>query len=217
MQYLKLPFAYFLLSWVLILSPSLLSAQRAYPLVANVTVDSVMEVRDRISCMGLDPISGNLFYSRVPGEVLEVHFSGPTGPYDTVRYTTADHGIPYIQGMTFHDSLLFLSGNEWSYTLSVGLVVRGELRPDGTREWTRVAYSDPYPMASPHADHGFSGIAVDPTGMYVQVASGSRTHMGEVRDNDGAWPGVREVPMTTRMFRFPIDGLEIHLPNDSAY
>jgi hypothetical protein len=48
------------------------------------------------------------------------------------------------------------------------------------------------------------------------VNSGSRTDHGEVEDNGGTFPGVREVPLTTKIFRLPADGENMLLPADEA-
>jgi glucose/arabinose dehydrogenase len=46
--------------------------------------------------------------------------------------------------------------------------------------------------------------------------SGSRTEHGEVQENNTAFPGAREVPLTSAIFRLPVDGRDITLPNDEA-
>lgn len=195
---------------------ALLSAQGITPLHPGITVDSLLNPRDRATRIAFDPISGHLWYTTVPGEIVEVF--QPTGQpaWDTLRYTAADHGITFLQNILFHDSTMYLSGNVWSGSSAVGLVVRGELQANGQRLWSDVAVSDAYPQASPFADHGFAGMVVDSAGTHLLVASGARTHLGEVRDNGGAWPGVREVPLTTRLFRIPMNGQAINLPNDSS-
>ena len=61
-----------------------------------------------------------------------------------------------------------------------------------------------------------TGINIDPQNNFIYVSSGARTHLGEIRDNGGAWPGKREVPMSSKIFRFPINTVGLFLPNDSA-
>lgn len=192
------------------------SAQGITPLIPGITVDSVLHPRNSVTRMSWDPVSENIWYCTQQGDIVEVYQPTAATPYDAVRYDVADHGISFLQNMLFHDSTLYLSGNVWSGDTAVGMVMRGTLQANGQRTWSSVAVSEAYPQAAPHADHGFAGMIVDSTGDHLLVASGARTHLGEVRTNGGAWPGVREVPLTTRLFRIPTNGNNIYLPNDSV-
>lgn len=192
-----------------------LQGQTIVPLHPGISVDSVLHPRGQATRIAWDPVSQHLWYTTVPGEVVEVFQPNGASAWDSIRYSSADHGITFLQNILFHDSSMYLSGNVWSGNSAIGLVMRGELNANGQRTWTTLAESDPYPQASPFADHGFAGMVVDSSGDYLLVASGSRTHLGEVRDNGGTWPGVREVPLTTRLFRLPLNGQNISLPNDS--
>jgi hypothetical protein len=49
----------------------------------------------------------------------------------------------------------------------------------------------------------------------VFIASGSRTDHGEVQSAGGAFPGIREVPLTSALFRLPADGDDVFLDNDA--
>lgn len=191
-----------------------LAAQRVYPLVAGVTVDSVMSVRQGVSKMALDPVSGHLFYCTSDGKIYEVYLPASGAPSDSLRYTVADHGIASLQGCCFRDSVMYLSGDIWSGTTGVGKVMKGTLQPNGTRSWVTVASTVSYPISG--SDHGFAGVSIDPAGNYLYVSSGARTLFGEVRTNNNAWPGKREVPVSSRIFRFPANATGITLPNDST-
>lgn len=202
--------------FLLILLPFTAAAQGITPLIPGITADSILHPRNSATRLAYDPVSENIWYCTQPGEIVEVIQPTTAAPYDVVRYDASDHGITFLQNMLFHDSTLYLSGNVWSGDTAVGLVVRGTLQANGQRIWSNVAVSEAYPQASPHADHGFAGLVIDSTGQHILVASGARTHLGEVRTNGGAWPGVREVPLTTRLFRLPLDSGTIYLPNDSS-
>lgn len=57
-------------------------------------------------------------------------------------------------------------------------------------------------------------IAVSPDGKSVYVNSGSRSDHGEVQDNRGEFPGVRETPLTSAIFRLPAAAEDIVLEDD---
>jgi hypothetical protein len=193
-----------------------LFAQRVYPLVAGITVDSILEIKPGATKMAMDAISGHLFYATGEGNIYEVYIPGAGNATDSLRFTAADHGITSLQGLYFRDSVIYLCGNIWSSTTGIGKVVKGTLQPNGTRVWTDIATTNPYPSASSGGDHGFTAVNLDPAGNYIYVSSGARTHLGEIRSNGGAWPGYREVPMTCRIFKFPVNSTGLILPNDSA-
>lgn len=192
------------------------NAQRVYPLVADVTVDSIFKVKAGASKLALDPISDRLFYCLQSGEIYEIYNPVSGAASDSLRYTATNHGITTLQGLFFHDSAMFICGNVWSSTTGIGKIVKGILQPNGTRVWVDVVTTDPYPTASSFGDHGFAGLCMDPSGTYIYVSSGARTHLGEVRSNGGAWPGLREVPLTCHIFKFPINTVGLVLANDSA-
>jgi glucose/arabinose dehydrogenase len=193
-----------------------LSAQRVHALVPNIQVDSLLQAKNGASKIAYDQVRGHLYYSISNGDIYEVYIPGSGNASDTLRYTSTDHGITMVQGMIIRDSVMYLCGNQWLATTGIGKVVKGKLQPNGSRVWTAIATSQPYPSSEPWGDHGFAGVTIDPAGTYIFVSSGARTHLGEIRTNSGAWPNKREVPMTCRMFRFPINATNIILPNDSV-
>jgi glucose/arabinose dehydrogenase len=200
----------------LIIFADCLTAQRVYPLVPNVYVDSILKIKPNASKLAMNPLTGRLFYSTVEGNIYEVFIPVSGSSTDSLRYTSANHGITFLQGLCFRDSVLYICGNVWSSTTTIGKVVKAVMQPNGTRKWVNVITTKPYPTASSTGDHGFSGVCIDPDGKNIYVSSGARTHLGEVRTNGGAWPGKREVPLTTRIFKFPIQSEGLLLPNDSS-
>jgi len=191
-------------------------SQRVYSLLPNVSVDSILSAKPNATKIAMDEVSGHLFYSTVNGDIHEVYMPTSLPATDTLRYTATDHGITYLQGLYFKDSVVYLCGNNWSSTTAVGKVVKGKLQSNGTRLWTSILTTATYPSANSWGDHGFAGITIDPTGNYIYVSSGARTHLGEIRTNGGVWPNYREVPLTTRIFKIPINSVGITLANDST-
>lgn len=193
-----------------------LYSQSVYPLVPGITIDSILQTKPGATKIMMESVSGRLFYTTYVGDVYEVYIPAMGAATDSLRYTSADHGITYLQGLYFRDSVMYLCGNTWSATTGIGKIVKATLQPNGSRIWADVVTTDPYPTANASGDHGFSGVNLDPAGNYIYVSSGARTHLGEVRSNGGAWPGYREVPLTACIFKFPVNTLGLILPNDSA-
>ena len=116
-------------------------------------------------------------------------------------------------GMAFGpDGTLYVVANRGDGKRNVGIIRRGS--PGDASSWVTLAETEPYPLSGTNFDHLFNGVVVSPDGAWVYVNSGSRTDHGEVQDNDGTFPGERESPLTSRIFRLPADGSGITLPND---
>ncbi len=121
-----------------------------------------------------------------------------------------------VQGLAFGtEGNVYLVANEDHGRTNVGLVVKGTANPDGWT-WSVLARSAEYPDSNTPFDHHWNGVVVSPDGKYVYVNSGSRTDHGEVQDVGGAFPGTREIALTSRLFRLPTAGPSIALPNDEA-
>jgi hypothetical protein len=190
-------------------------AQRVYSLVSGIVVDSIIKTQPNATKIAKDPVSGHLFYSTINGDIHEVLIPVSGSPIDSIKYTSIEHGITYLQGLCFKDSVMYLCGNRWSSTTGIGVVAKGILLPNKTRKWTNIVTTASYPTTSSAGDHGFAGITIDPAKKYIYLSSGSRTLIGGIETNGGAWPGRSEVPLTTRILKFPIDTTGILLPNDS--
>jgi glucose/arabinose dehydrogenase len=121
------------------------------------------------------------------------------------------------------DGTVFVSGNQTIDTTTRAIIRRGT--PSGqmtstnksyswtTYTWTTVAKTEPYPRSDTPFDHLFNGIAISPDQKFIVVNSGSRTDHGEVESQNGAFPDLREIPLTARMFKLPINGNDILLQN----
>ena len=189
-------------------------AQRVTPLFNDISVDSVLKPKMWASKIAFDPISEHLFYTTAAGDIYEVLEDSKT---DVLRYTATDHGIAKVQGLCFVDSTVFLSGNIWYPNFGIGLIVKGVLQGNGTREWTTILTTTTYPTSSASGDHGFTGITADPQKEYLYFSGGSRTSFGEVQSSNGTYPGLREQAITSKIYRIPIDAANIYLNNDSTW
>ena len=173
--------------------------------------------------LAVDPTTGDLYtLHRDNGSIWRI--GDLTGdPTRTLVYSGEDTGLDQVTwGFTFGpDGTLYVVGND----LDAGpLMTRAEIRrgvrvtPGGDeREWSTVATTVPYPRSGGPFDHYFNGIVVDPTGRFLFVNSGSRTDHGELADGDGLFPGEREVPLTSAIFRIPVDTTDLELPNDASF
>jgi glucose/arabinose dehydrogenase len=114
------------------------------------------------------------------------------------------------------EGTLYLVGNEIVGLDNFALVRRGTRSGGDARAWATLARTVPYPRSNTAFDHQFNGIVVSPDGRFVYVTSGSRTDHGEVQTSGGRYPGLRETPLTAKVFRLPASGVEIVLQDDEA-
>lgn len=185
----------------------------------GITVENFMDVESGCIRLNYDRISGDFYYNTMKGDIYQIHMAPDGAPSQKKVFTESDHGITSLQGFRLYDSLMFLAGNIDSNhdKGTKGKVVRGQLQPDGQYVFELLAITEDYGRTSTIYSHEFNGIAVDREGKYIYVNSGARTDHGELQDNEGAYPGAREVPLTACIFRLPADGKNILLKNDSAY
>ena len=82
-------------------------SQSVYPIATGITVDSVLAAKPNATKIARDPVSGHLFYTTVNGDIYEVFIPGGAAT-DSLRFTAADHGITYLQGLYFRDSVMYV-------------------------------------------------------------------------------------------------------------
>ncbi len=197
-----------------------LSSVKGQSLVINPDIQSevLMEARSMAVRIAMCNGDGHLYYITFSGDVYRIDESSGQPTVDVLIATEADHGINYLQGLAMSDSMMFLCGNHKEQGVpGYGIVTRGELQSDGTWVWSNLMTTEPYASSAHLFDHAFSGICVNPTKDSVIVCSGSRTDHGEVQISGGMFPGLREVPLTTTVFRLPSLANSLYLFNDSAW
>jgi uncharacterized repeat protein (TIGR01451 family) len=204
------------LVWLLLLVGHGWAGAQPHALHPHLTIDTYLTTSRAGVRLAHDPISQQLFYADTDGSVFRLQ-PNPSGPPTEVLVAgAAQHGIGFLQGMAFADSTLVLVGIRRLPNEGVGRIVKGKLRPDGSRHWTVLLETDPYPYSNTAYDHAFNGLCISPDGDLVYVNSGSRTDHGEVQDNGGQFPGLRETPLTARVFKVPLAWENRLLPNDDA-
>jgi hypothetical protein len=195
---------------------SLLSFAQSNPVPtrSDISVKKLMNVNMGVTRLAKDPVSGNLYYMNLFGNIYEIKEQPVI--HDSLVFTAADHKITGIpQGLEFHDSVMYVSGNAHaSSTITTGLIRKAVLQPNGSRVWSTVLQTEPYELSG--FDNNISGMVLSPAGDSITFCLGSRTDHGEERDNGGAFPGMREGPLTTNLFRIPAND-STYFVNDSAW
>lgn len=189
------------------------------PLVQNVRVERVATLAPGTLRLERDAATGALFTLTLGGDVYRFD-----SPYTTgVRVaSTAAHGLSdNVQGLAVGaGGTLYLVGNVLVGLYETGVVRRGV--PVGSGDgsggytWTTVAQTETFVRSGTPSDHKMNAVAVSPDGAWLFVNHGSRTDHGEERSNGGAAPGLREIPLTSLLYRLPATATGLVLPNDEA-
>lgn len=164
-----------------------------------------------------DPSDKSFYTIAWNGELFHLTATS-SGEYQMRRLASAeDHGINYLQGLALHDGTVYLVGNVviTQGVSGYGKAVKAKIT--GNKPiWTEVFRTAEHASSKTLYDHAFSAICFSPDGKNMYIASGSRTDHGEVKDNDGLYPGLREVALTSCIFKLPADTEKLVLLNDSA-
>ena len=156
-----------------------------------------------------DPLSGNIVYMNRAGKFWRVDPTTGTSTATETSYTfTGDH-----RSMAFGpDGALYTiavpAGTIRAGTLIIATIRKGS--PGATRTWTTMATTAGYPAGGTNFDHSYGGAIVSPDNQFLYFGSGSRSDHGEVEQ------GVREVPLTSAVFRLPITANNLMLANDET-
>ena len=122
--------------------------------------------------------------------------------------TTHAHSFDGGGGFTISkDGTFFIVSDPRDVKYDHGLIIRGKMK-DSVRVWDTVAVTVPY-LIPGGRDHRFNGIVVTLDQKYLIVNSGSRSDHGEEPVNGG-----REYPITSAMFKIPIDAKNLILYNN---
>lgn len=164
-----------------------------------------------------NPITGELYYLHSSDGLFRVKVTPPTLTSKVLSVSGIfTEGVP--SGMVFGpDGTLYVVANrQVKETFNQAIIRKGVADADGKFTWETLASTEPYPMSGTQFDHQFNGIVVSPDGQWVFVNSGSRTDHGEVQNNEGAFPDLRETALTAKIFRLPATAVDLVLPNDEA-
>lgn len=178
---------------------------------ADISLRKVAELGPANVKLALNPKDGMLYYLSPGNGVWRVDFDGNTTPIDVGPEINPD-GI--FAGMAFGpDGILYVVLNRnVTDTTTQAVIRRGIPNGSGKFNWDMLAQTEPYAFSATNFDHLYNGIVVSPDNQYVFVNAGSRTDHGEVEDNHGAFPNLREIPLTSAIFRIPTNAHNLTLP-----
>lgn len=186
------------------------------PLKQGIQIDRILTIRNGAVRLTKNPLNGNFYYNDASGNIFEITIPSSGFPFDSLLYTSADHGVQYPQCIAFYDSVMYVSGNNGHTTkYTTGIIRKGSLQANGTRVWSTLMLTEPYPTAD-YFDHLFSGMVLSTTGDSITICSGARGDHGEVQSRYNFFPGLRNVPLTAILLRIPTDTFTF-LNNDSAW
>ena len=194
---------YLLAILTLLWSSALARPEALHPALSLVEFSGAPSGAFRLAAHPAEPL---LYLLTADGRVLELEPS--TGEL-TELYTAQDHGLSEVGGLAVSArGEVFVSGNRTAEGYyNVGTVVR--LKGAAAV----VAETEPYPLKEGAVfNHKLNALELSPDGAWLYVNSGSRTDHGEVRDFGGAFPGAREVPLTSVVLKLPAAATGLVLP-----
>jgi len=192
---------------------------------APVVLDPELSIRKVIDAgsgsfrLRRNPVDGALYYLKINGQFYRVNLSAtPGASSSTLVYTSADHQVTSAAGLAFGpDGTIYLTSNTAvsNNTYTVSTVTKGVYNPtDGTRTWSILAQTVPYPGGTRIFSHQMNAILPTLDSRSLLINIGARTDHGEVQTDGGTFPGLREVGLTTVLLRIPIDSSGLLLPNN---
>ncbi|MCE6988130.1 T9SS type A sorting domain-containing protein [Dyadobacter sp. CY323] len=151
------------------------------------------------------------------GDLYQIKPGADRG-YSHQRLANADdHAISYLQGLALKDGTIYLVGNVVIKQGVSGYGKAVKAKITGSKlVWTEVFRTAEHASSKTLYDHAFSAICFSPDGKDMFIASGSRTDHGEVKDNEGLYPNLREIALTSCIFKLPATTQNLVLSNDSA-
>jgi hypothetical protein len=160
-----------------------------------------------------DPRNNQLYYLKVNGDIYEVNLTNSTSAR---VYSSADHGLSSsVEGLAIGpDGTMYVLANLVSGNYSYVEIMKGAPNSSSVRVWSLLAKTDLWQRSETQFDHDCSAVIVSLDGQYLYYNAGSRTDHGEVEDAGGIFPNTRDVPLTAKIFRVPLNGSVIFLTND---
>ncbi len=183
----------------------------------GITLRKVLGVGGGNIKMARNPADGKIYLLHPTNGLFRLDATSP-GKADKVQAKkdiVAD-GDP--AGMAFGpDGTLYVTVNrKVGAKQTQAIVRRGKPSASGAFDWQTASSTEPYQLSGTNFDHLVNGITVSPDGKWLYYNSGSRTDHGEVENNGLTFPDLREVPLTSAIFRVPADANDLTLPADEA-
>lgn len=181
----------------------------------DIALRKVVDVPGGSIRLARSPADGELYLLHPGKGLLRVKPSAPAAPAEVASVSDmVGDAVP--AGMAFGPAgTLYVVADKRVSNENKALIRRG-VPAAGRFTWSTLAETERYPLSDTPFDHLFNGIAASDDGKWVFVNSGSRTDHGEVESNHGGFPNLREIPLTSAIFRLPADAQDLRLPNDEA-
>lgn len=167
-----------------------------------------------------DDIRQTFYANTFGGDIYRIRLINGVPQYRELLVPTSSHLINRMQGLLYHNSAIYMVGNEAddSNKRGRGWVIKIALNPDGsTGAHTYLMGTEYYASSTTLFDHAFSAICLNRTEDSLYIASGSRTDHGEVKDVNGLYPGLRDEPLTTKIFSIPITASGLYFQNNEGW
>jgi hypothetical protein len=201
-----------------------LRALQAAPVVLNTNLHIRLVLYTTVSSgansirIAKDPRDNVFYYLKYNGDIYRVNLLTGSGSSSARVYSAADHGIATSAlGMAIGpDGTIYVVGNTTtnSGNSTFARIMKGVPNAGGTRVWSLLAQTEPYPLSRTAFDHLMSGIVISPDGAWLYLNSGSRTDHGEVESTGGLYPNLRDAALTAKIFRLPANSSNLILAND---
>ena len=187
---------------------------------SDIQIRKLLETGGGMVRMKRDPSTNSVYYISNKADIFQLIIKPGNASGKLQVYSLAKiGGNPDLiaSGMAFGpDGTLYVMGNVNAENTATAIVYKGKPDAAGKRAWTTLVSTVPYEKSNTQFDHTFNGIVISPDGKYLYMNSGSRSDHGEVEDAKGAFPKLREIPLTSAIFRVPTDTDNQVLPNDEA-
>jgi glucose/arabinose dehydrogenase len=187
------------------------------PIKPNITVALFKTLSHQPVRIVHEPATNTLYTCNTDGWVFKIPIENDIAGSESGFLPPNEHHITHLQGMAYYNNTFILVGNHNNPATfdGYGVVEKCTILSDGTRQWTTMLTTAIYPSSGTLFDHAFAGVCFSKNKDSVYVASGSRTDHGEIK-NSGSYTGLREVPLTTKIFRIPLTANGIFLQNNEA-
>ncbi|WP_055143562.1 PKD domain-containing protein [Jiulongibacter sediminis] len=167
-----------------------------------------------------DDVRQTFYANTFGGDIYRIRLVNGVPQYRELLVPTSSHLINRMQGLLYFDSAIYMVGNEADDVnkRGRGRVIKIAINPDGsTGAHTYLMGTEYYASSTTLFDHAFSAICLNKTEDSLFIASGSRTDHGEIKDVGGLYPGLREEPLTTKIFRIPINASGLYFQNNETW
>lgn len=169
--------------------------------------------------MVFDSVNNVIYSNTFGGDIYKTEVIGGVPQASTQFISSNEHTINRMQALLFYDNALYMSGNAADDVnkRGRGQVVKCVIGSGGSKTFSTILNTDFYASSTTLFDHAFSAIVLNPTKDSLFIASGSRTDHGEEKSIGGLYPGLREEPLTTKIYRIPLQSSTIYLQNNETW